>query len=736
MKALRYVLYAAGGLLALALIAVLGAVLVVDGAFVKTRLEQAMKERNRTLRIEGEPKLALFPVFRLALGKTTLSEPNSEKTFIALDSMDVAVRVMPLLSREVALDALSLTGLRVNVVRAKDGSLNFDDLAGKKAEHPAEGREPAKLRVAEVKIERAQISYADQASGQTLTIGDLTVKTGRLEDDTPTPLSLSASVSGKRPEVALKAQLEASARMNLAKQAFALSKLDAKLTGSAGTLRGLDLRLTGDVAADARRQEYAVDALGLQAKATLDRDAMVAAFSAPKLRITPQKAEGEAVSANLMVKGPGRSVEAKLTMSAVEGSSSALSIASLALDLDSKVAGNGAKGQISTPVKGNLAARTWELPKIVAHLTFSGPAIPQKTVTLPINASVRTDLAKQTANAELATKFDETSINAKLEATKFEPLVATFDVGIDKLDLDRYLPSEKKEAKADEKIDLSALKGKTVSGKFAAGALTVKRVKLQNVKADLKLAGGRLEVAPHSANLYGGTLSGAFAADANGNRIAVKENLQNVALGPLLRDAAHKDVIEGRGNVTLDVTASGTTVTALKKALAGNARVDVKDGAIKGVNLADSARNVKSALGAKQTKPDPSQKTDFAEISASFNIKSGVARNDDLKAASPFVRLGGAGDLDIGNNTIDYLAKASLVASSKGQGGREVGDVAGVTIPVKFTGALDNPSWSVDYSGLLGGAGSALGKTAGGVADTAKKGASGIGDAVRGLFRR
>ena len=736
MKALRYFLYAAGGMFALALVALIGVVIVVDGAFVKARLEQAMKERNRTLAIEGEPKLALFPVFRLWLGKTTLSEPKIDRAFVSLDSMDVAVKVMPLLLGEVAVDVLSVAGLRVNLVRAKDGRFNFDDLAGKREDEPAERKDPPKIRIAEVKIAHTQIAYSDLASGQTLTIGDLNLKTGRLEDDTPTPLSLSASITGKRPEVALKVQLETAARMNLARQAFAFARMDAKVYGNAATLKGLDLRLTGDAAADVRRQEYAVDALGLQAKGTLDRDAMLAAFSAPRLRITPAKAEGQAVSGNLTVKGPGRSIDAKLRMSAVEGTSSALSIPSLALDLDSIVAGNRIKGQISTPVNGNLAARTWELPKIVASLTFSGPAIPQKSVTLPINASLRADLAKQSGNAELTTKFDETSINAKLGATKFEPLVATFDVGIDKLDLDRYLPAEKKDAKPDEPIELSGLKGKTVSGKFAAGALTVKRVKLQSVKTEVKLAGGKLEVSPHSASLYGGTLSGALAADANGNRIALKENLQNVSLGPLLRDAAQKDLMEGRGNVTLEVNTSGTTAGAVKKALAGSARVELKDGAIKGVNLADSARNLKSALGAKQTKPDPSQKTDFSEMSASFQIKSGVARNDDLRAASPFLRLGGAGNLDIGNNTIDYLAKATLVATSKGQAGREAGDVAGITIPVKLTGALDNPSWNVDYSGLLGGAGSAIGKSAGGIADTAKKGAAGVGDAVRGLFKR
>ena len=58
-----------------------------------------------------------------------------------------------------------------------------------------------------------------------------------------------------------------------------------------------------------------------------------------------------------------------------------------------------------------------------------------------------------------------------------------------------------------------------------------------------------------------------------------------------------------------------------------------------------------------------------------------------------------------------------------------------LTVPVKITGSLDNPSWSIDYTalagsalgGILGGAGAA----GGAVGDTAKKGAGAVGDTVR-----
>src|SRR5205085_2093751 len=110
------------------------------------------------------------------------------------------------------------------------------------------------------------------------------------------------------------------------------------------------------------------------------------------------------------------------------------------------------------------------------------------------------------------------------------------------------------------------------NGKMQFGALQAKGLKLANLKADIKAAGGRLDVAPHSAQLYEGTLSGALSLQASGNRIALKESLTSVAIGPLLRDVAQQDRLEGRGNVGLDVSGGGASVNAIKKSLDGSAK--------------------------------------------------------------------------------------------------------------------------------------------------------------------
>ncbi len=658
MKAIKMLTYSLAGVVALALVAVAAVLLIVDGKFVKARLESAMLEKKRSLKIEGEPKLKLFPVAGLALGKTTLSEPGSDKLFVSLDSAEVAVRVMPLFSGEIALETIKVSGLKANLVRRKDGTMNFSDLAGPK-DKDKKPAEPPNLRIAEVLVEKVHLAYRDEASGQELNLLDVNLKTGRLDGQTPGEVAMAARITGKKPEADLRAQVSGALRFNLGREEFAFDKFSAQLKGR------------------------------------YDQDAVAMEFSAPKVDIAPAKASGSEVKVSAQVKGPQRNLDAKLLIASVEGTASALTIPKVSIDLDVALSGIALKAKLDAAIKANLA--------------------------------------KQDLQAEVSGRLDDSAVKAKIGLTNFAPLKANFDINIDRLNLDRYMPAGTKEAKADDRVDLAALKGKTVAGKLAIGALTVKRAKLENVKAEIKLDGGKLEIAPHSAGLYGGTLAGTLTADAEGNKVHVKEAAQNVALGALLRDVAQKDVLEGRGNVTLDVQSAGGTVSALKKALAGSARVEMKDGAIKGINLADSARNVKAALGAKQAKPDPTQKTDFSEMSASFKITKGVAHNDDLKAQSPFLRLGGAGNMDIGNNGIDYLAKATLAATTKGQGGREAGNVAGVTIPVKLSGALDNPNWQVDYSALLGGV---TGGTAGAVTETVKKGASGVGDAVRGLFKR
>ena len=379
-----------------------------------------------------------------------------------------------------------------------------------------------------------------------------------------------------------------------------------------------------------------------------------------------------------------------------------------------------AKVALESGYRFSLARQEYALEGL--SLKVEGAAADFSRLELALSGDVRADVAKESVNAELTAKFDETTIKGKAAMAKFDAPHYSFDIDVDRLNLDRYLAASPKAKPApganakvdvDVPVDLSGLKGLNADGKLAVGALQVQGLKLSELKAQLRAAGGRADLAPHSAKLYEGTLAGALTLNANGNRIALQESLSNVAIGPLVKDAAGRDALEGRGNIALDVTAAGATINAMKKALAGTARVALRDGAVKGINLTEALRKTKAAFGSKSAQQQPTdtaQRTDFSEMTASFVIKNGVARNDDLDVKAPALRIGGAGDIDIGNSQLNYLAKATVVATSKGQGGADLDHLAGLVVPVKLTGAFDAPKYEIDYGALGSGAAKAKAK--------------------------
>ncbi len=256
-------------------------------------------------------------------------------------------------------------------------------------------------------------------------------------------------------------------------------------------------------------------------------------------------------------------------------------------------------------------------------------------------------------------------------------------------------------AAADAPVDLSGLRSLQGSLSLKAGKLIYQRYQLDDAQIEATLDGGMLRVPRFAGRIWGGSIDGNAFADARAQRITLKTNANNIDIAAALRDVAQKDVLEGTGRVTLDIESAGKSVNEMKSRLAGTASLHLRDGAVKGINLARTLRQAKAAFSMKQDavqQAQQSEKTDFSEMSASFVIADGVARSNDLDIKSPFLRLGGEGAIDIGRNRIDYLARATVVTTSKGQGGDELAALKGLTVPVELSGPLEAIAWKVQWS--------------------------------------
>jgi AsmA protein len=631
----------------------------------KPQIVDLVREHSqRTLKLEGDIRLAFWPGIGAELGKLSLSERDSGKLFMAVDGARFSLKLLPLLSKQLVVDEVTVRGARINLVRDRKGRLNIDDLAGGnaateggKAESgkPAAG-EPGRqfaFDIERVVIADSMLEYRDEAAGTRYAASKLNLQTGRIASGVPADIRLTLVAQSDRPKLDVAVDLKTRLALDAGQKSVALEQLVLDIRGKAATLENLEF---------------------------------------------------------------------KLELPAIAGTQEAFKAAAATIDAGFRQDGRTFKLRLASPVNGNLKAQQFNLPQLKASFSATGAGLPGQGISGELAGTASADLDKQNARLDVSGTLAGSKLKARLGIAGFGPSAFSFDIDLDQLDVDRLMPATGKggaappvaastakpgAAPAAEPFVLSALKTLRADGDVRIGALTVNNLKLQNLRAGLKAAGGRLSVSPLSAALYQGRLEGSATVDAGPKvpAFALKQTLAGVSLAPLLKDLANNETLEGRGTVNVDLNTRGNTADALKRALGGTAALQVTDGALKGIDIAGAIRNARARLGAlkgEQTQQaDARQKTDFSELTASFRISDGVARNNDLSMKSPLLRVGGEGEINIGADTINYLVKASIVGTSKGQGGRETDDLRGLTVPVRVSGPLKAPSYRLDFGAMV-----------------------------------
>lgn len=757
-KPIKLILLAAAGVFVL----LAGAAAIFAATFDPNDYKPAIirlvqENKQRTLSIPGEIRLTFFPKIGADLGKVSLSERNSQAVFASVDSAKVSLALLPLLSKQLVVDRVKIDGLNATVRRFKDGSSNFDDLLSKEESSGSQ----VKLDIDGVSISNAHLLYDDQQARRKIELDKLGLETGKLADGAPSKIALSARVRGNNPDVDAQVAVKSGFTIDFDGKHYVFNDADAEIKGKLLQFTDLTLKVAGDADLKPADKRFVLDGVKFSVNAKHAGQPFDLAFEAPKLAITDAKVSGGKLRGEARLNQGGRAIHAVLKLPSFEGSPQAFTLPSMALDvsvkdkqLDAKAAVSGSvagdidkllftspqlklalsgkqgdtalDGSLSTPLSANFKTGLIELPNIAAAFTLPNPA----GGAMQFNASGKAgaDLGKSTLLAQLKGKLDESSFDAKLGMTRFSPAAYSFDIGIDRLDADRYrkkaagaaqqaaggagqAAGRSAEKPAEKPIDLSAFKDLQANGALRIGTLKVANIRASNLRAQVHAGGGKLEINPLNAGLYGGSVAGSLSATAGAvPRFALRQNLAGVHVGPLLKDAIGKQPIEGRGNVSLDVTTQGGLAEQMKKNLNGTARLELRDGAVHGINVAQTIRTAKAGIGELRGNA-PSQtgtgsaaeKTDFSEMTGSFRIASGVAHNEDLSVKSPLIRVGGAGDVNLGADRLDYLVKATVVTTLQGQGGPELQALKGLTIPVRLSGPFNAISYRVDFEGLAAG---------------------------------
>lgn len=281
-------------------------------------------------------------------------------------------------------------------------------------------------------------------------------------------------------------------------------------------------------------------------------------------------------------------------------------------------------------------------------------------------------------------------------------------------------------------IDLSILRQLDADIRLDAKRVGFGKVTAGPARATLTVKDGVARFVVPEAGFYEGTVTADITANGAGKipSIDFAARLDKVSALSLLTDAAGFRRIEGSLTAEVTVKGSGADSTSLARTLNGKAGAVFSDGALRGIDVARLVNNLQSLITTGY-KEDTEAKTEFTELSVSFDIKDGVARTDTMRLLGPFVRMSGAGSVDLAAQTINMRLDPRVVGSLNGQGGDF--DVSGLGMPVMVDGPLAGPRIYPDISGILANPGQALqmlSRLGGGVGELAT-GATGTADAIK-----
>jgi len=379
---------------------------------------------------------------------------------------------------------------------------------------------------------------------------------------------------------------------------------------------------------------------------------------------------------------------------------------------------------VSPGVELDLDVAEFSPRKIAAALGQTFPiqtADPHVLNRMTLNAHIKADSKKlSVSNGILG--LDESKLNFSMKATDFSKPDVKFDLDLNQINLDRYLPpkSDKKSSAKQQdqetkskkmemskesapgpikKTDYTPLRRLILDGQLKIHTLIANKAKIQDVILKIHAKNGIFNLDPLKLNMYQGNVSG--KATLNVTKDVPESNISlivnKVESGPLLRDVLDKDILEGVMQANVILAMAGVDSAVFKKTLNGKGELLFNDGAIKGIDLAGMVRNVQAAFGLAE-KSDQKPKTDFAELKAPFTIANGVLNTPETSLKSPLLRVIANGNADLVKETLDFRVEPRVVGTIKGQGDEK--QRSGIMVPVLVTGNLSSPKFRPDLKSV------------------------------------
>jgi len=637
----KLIAIALGTLIALLVILLLAVRIFVNPNDYKDHIARAVRTATgRELALPGDIKLSVFPWIALELGPASLGNPPgfADEPFASVRHATLRVRLLPLLRKQLEIGRVEIDGLDLRLRRNASGRGNWQSAAESSPTPPSGGAGAPALRdLGGIVITDSRLSYQDVVADH------FNLSVGRVAGGAQAPIKVKVDLIPSAGAQPIQIAGQAVLTLDAAHTHYRLAPID--LEGALVPRRG------------AARVSWTFSAPQVE----LDLDAQTLSVASVAARLGSARLSGT-LKGSSVIDAPTFSGSFKLDQLSPRGVLSELGIA---------------------------APKTRD-PRAFSKLAASGEFAYG---------------ARRVGVDKLDVQLDDSQLRGSAAITSLDTKALAADLTLNQIDIDRYRPPEnaaKPAAQTDTKGEApgDVLKTLELDGTFNVGAATFAGLRLVDGHMKIHARDGVTHVAPMTAKLYGGQYSGDVTLDDRGPVLAsrLEQTVTGVDVLQLLKDFIKSQRLSGRGTITSNVTARGSTGDAVLKSLNGHVAASLANGALEGIDLWFEI-NRAIALIQRQSLPGGAStgRTRFESFKASADIVNGLATTRDLDIASQNLRVTGQGTANLVTQAIDYQVKASISRTAP-TATASAGHLA--DIPLTITGSLADPKVRPDLEGI------------------------------------
>lgn len=685
MKQLLRILLAAVGILAIVgVAAVVYVTTFLDPEDFKPRLTSVVEEHTGLhLALDGPITWSFYPRIGVSVeqARAWLPEQSEEDTsFASIQRAEVSVAFAPLLRGEIAVDGLTLDGMRLNLERDEAGEGNWEPLVERLAEGSDEkaqtvlapasagpnadaGNLSVVLNIASVEVKDADIRFRDAQSQALWRLQSLNVSGSNVNPVSPFPLKamftltkhnrLDAEVLERTPDLTTDIDLETRMRLKLAEDSVVLEN----------TRLSTNTRLHPD--SEPQR-------LGLRAAE------IVARMEEKQLSITegvleaglqdPEKWQGSlalALAFGLESNWQAQTAQLKeLQLTGPDG----LRVSGH-LNVEQMFDAPQYRGQMTA---APFTLRPWLTRAGVELNTTSEAALSDIAMTSPIEGD-----EQHVSLSRLSLVVDDSTFTGQVAAA-LDGSQLTFDLEGDNLNVDHYLPGPATSQQAslgllrrafaqsaETLLPQAWLSELSMEGDLRVDTLQLGGLTFNDTRLQLQGEEGLQQLTAFDARFYGGELSASGQLDARERVMewALAPTINNVQMASLIEALSDEDEpspLRGRLHLDGELTTRGNTREALVSNLNGQLDGRLNEGAVLDINISQQMCELAAQVEGEGTVRDWHNDTRFERFDATFQIRNGVMSSDNLNITLPGIEVNGKGELNFNSLNFDTRADARL----------------------------------------------------------------------------